>query len=132
MACFTVPVAEAIVTTAITKIVKSKEKAGKSSSKGEVMKVKLSEKLSWLNKMLLGGSALLAFEHVWHGEVIPAFPFLTAVTNGETSEMLHEMGTVGVAMSVLVTLVWGGMVAISSALEKRKTEETVTIGGARS
>lgn len=132
MACFTVPVAEAIVTTAITKIVKSKEKAGKSSSKGEVMKVKLSEKLSWLNKMLLGGSALLAFEHVWHGEVIPAFPFLTAVTNGETSEMLHEMGTVGVTMSVLVTLVWGGMVAISSALEKRKTEETVTIGGARS
>ena len=132
MACFTVPVAEAIVTTAITKIVKSKEKAGKSSSKGEVMKVKFSEKLSWLNKMLLGGSALLAFEHVWHGEVIPAFPFLTAVTNGETSEMLHEMGTVGVAMSVLVTLVWGGMVAISSALEKRKTEETVTIGGARS
>ncbi|SCY19857.1 hypothetical protein SAMN02910370_01669 [Lachnospiraceae bacterium XPB1003] len=132
MACFTVPVAEAIVTTAITKIVKSKEKAGKSSSKGEVMKVKLSEKLSWLNKMLLGGSALLAFEHVWHGEVIPAFPFLTAVTNGETSEMLHEMGTVGVTMSVLVTLVWIGMVAISSALEKRKTEETVTIGGARS
>lgn len=132
MACFTVPVAEAIVTTAITKIVKSKEKAGKSSSKGEVMKVKLSEKLSWLNKMLLGGSALLAFEHVWHGEVIPAFPFLTAVTNGETSEMLHEMGTVGVTMSVLVTLVWVGMVAISSALEKRKTEETVTIGGARS
>ena len=132
MACFTVPVAEAIVTTAITKIVKSKEKAGKSSSKGEVMKVKLSEKLSWLNKMLLGGSALLAFEHVWHGEVIPTFPFLTAVTNGETSEMLHEMGTVGVTMSVLVTLVWVGMVAISSALEKRKTEETVTIGGARS
>ena len=132
MACFTVPVAEAIVTTAITKIVKSKEKAGKSSSKGEVMKVRLSEKLSWLNKMLLGGSALLAFEHVWHGEVIPAFPFLTAVTNGETSEMLHEMGTVGVTMSVLVTLVWVGMVAISSALEKRKTEETVTIGGARS
>ena len=132
MACFTVPVAEAIVTTAITKIVKSKEKAGKSSSKGEVMKVKLSEKLSWLNKMLLGGSALLAFEHVWHSEVIPAFPFLTAVTNGETSEMLHEMGTVGVTMSVLVTLVWVGMVAISSALEKRKTEETVTIGGARS
>jgi len=132
MACFTVPVAEAIVTTAITKIVKSKEKAGKSSSKGEVMKVKLSEKLSWLNKMLLGGSALLAFEHVWHGEVIPAFPFLTAVTNGETSEMLHEMGTVGVTMSVLVTLVWVGMVAISSALEKRKTEDTVTMGGVRS
>ncbi|MCR5209691.1 MAG: hypothetical protein K6C99_05740 [Lachnospiraceae bacterium] len=132
MACFTVPVAEAIVTTAITKIVKSKEKAGESSSKGEVMKVKLSEKLSWLNKMLLGGSALLAFEHVWHGEVIPAFPFLTAVTNGETSEMLHEMGTVGVTMSVLVTLVWVGMVAISSALEKRKTEDTVTMGGVRS
>ena len=70
--------------------------------------------------MLWGGSALLAFEHLWHGEVIPTFPFLTAVRNGETADMLAEMGTAGVGMAVLVTLIWGGMVVASSVMEKRK------------
>lgn len=26
--------------------------------------------MNWLNNMLWGGSALLAFEHVWHGSVV--------------------------------------------------------------
>ena len=69
--------------------------------------------------MLIGGSTLLAFEHVWHGEVIPVFPFLTAVKAGETAGMLKEMGTVGVLMTVVVTGVWGIMVAVSSAMEKK-------------
>ena len=34
-------------------------------------------------------------------------------------EMLSEMSTVGVSMAVLITLVWGAMVAVSSALSKR-------------
>ena len=34
-------------------------------------KVTFSRKLKWLNTMLWGGAALLAFEHVWHGEVVP-------------------------------------------------------------
>ena len=69
--------------------------------------------------MLWGGSALLAFEHVWHGEVVPFFPFLTAAKDPEAfSEMLHEMSTVGVSMAVVVTLVWGAMVGVSTALEK--------------
>jgi len=34
--------------------------------------------LGWLTNMLWGGSLLLAFEHVWHGEETPWFPFLTA------------------------------------------------------
>ena len=33
--------------------------------------------------------------------------------------MLHEMATTGVAMAVLVTAVWAGMVAISNVIEKR-------------
>ena len=61
----------------------------------------------------------LAFEHVWHGEVIPTFPFLTAVQNGETEEMLAEMGSAGVGMAVLVTLVWAVMAGLSSVIEKR-------------
>ncbi len=117
MACFVVPAAEAVVTTIVTKVVKSKEKKEATSSE---KKVPFSHKLSWLNTMLWGGSALLAFEHVWHGEVIAKFPFLTAAANPEdAAEMLHEMSTVGVTMALLVTTVWFGMVAVSSAMEKR-------------
>ncbi len=123
MACFLVPASEAVVTTVAQKIIESKEKKDNvqgNESVNEIPKVRFSEKLSWLNKMLWGGSALLAFEHVWHGEVIPTAPFLTAVQNGETADMLAEMGTAGVGMAVLVTLVWGGMVAASGVIERRK------------
>ncbi len=115
MACFLVPTTEAIITTVATKVIKSKEKKEEHT---EVPKVHLSTKMGWLNKMLWGGSALLAFEHLWHGEVIPTFPFLTAVKEGETSGMLAEMSTAGVAMAALVTLVWVGMVVAVSYMEK--------------
>ena len=140
MACFTVPAAEAIITTIAGKIIKSKEKkelSGAVSTKPEenkdgIAKISFSTKLGWLNKMLWGGSALLAFEHVWHGEVVPFFPFLTAVENGEASEMLHEMATAGVSMALLVTAVWGIMVGVSSLIEKhtdKKPEGAVLAGG---
>lgn len=125
MACFLVPAAEAVITTVAAKVIKSREKkkAAEGSSENEntesPAKIKFSKKLGWLNKMLWGGSALLAFEHLWHGEISPTFPFLTAVQNGETAEMLAEMGTVGVTMAVLVTAVWGVMVGVSCLLERR-------------
>lgn len=121
MACFLIPAAEAVITTVATKVIKSKEKEETmkvSFSDGTIAdatKIKFSTKLGWLNKLLWGGSALLAFEHVWHGEVVPFFPFLTAVENGETA----EMGSAGVMMAVLVTAVWVGMLAVSSIVEKR-------------
>ncbi len=126
MGCFTVPAAEAIITTIAGKIIKSKEKhqtidASKNAS--EAPKIALSTKIGWLNKMLWGGSALLAFEHVWHGEVVPFFPFLTAVENGEAMEMLHEMATAGVSMALIVTAVWGIMVGVVSIFEKRSKNE---------
>ena len=141
MACFTVPAAEAIITTIAGKIIKSKEKkmalSVAVSTKAEdnsdaAPKISFSTKLGWLNKMLWGGSALLAFEHVWHGEVVPFFPFLTAVENGEASEMLHEMATAGVSMALLVTAVWGIMVGVTSLIEKygdKKSDSTVLAGG---
>jgi hypothetical protein len=122
MACFVVPAAEAVVTTIVTKVVKSKEKKENTSSE---KKVPFSHKLSWLNTMLWGGSGLLAFEHVWHGEVVPWFPFLTAMSTPESaSEMFHEMATNGVFMALLVTAVWGVMVGVSSVLEKKTEGET--------
>jgi len=125
MACFTVPAAEAIITTVAEKIIKSKEKnqTVKNSKESDSVKIPFSTKLGWLNKMLWGGSALLAFEHVWHGEVVPFFPFLTAVENGETAEMLHEMATAGVAMAALVTAIWGIMVGVTSFFEKQSKKD---------
>ena len=74
--------------------------------------------------MLWGGSGLLAFEHLWHGEIVPFFPFLTnAADPADRAEMLNEMGTSGVAMAVLVTLVWVGMVIVSDKLEKTRPEK---------
>lgn len=125
MACFLVPAAEAVITTVAAKVIKSREKdeaVALSLADGIVQdagRIKFSSKLGWLNKLLWGGSALLAFEHVWHGEVVPFFPFLTAVENGETAEMLAEMGSTGLMMAVLVTAVWVGMLAVSSVVEKR-------------
>lgn len=125
MACFLVPAAEAVITTIAAKTMKSKENEETvkiSFADGTIedaTKIKFSTKLGWLNKLLWGGSALLAFEHVWHGEVVPFFPFLTAVEAGETAEMLAEMGSAGVMMAVLCTAVWAGMLAVSSIIEKR-------------
>lgn len=124
MACFLVPATEAIVTTVATKVIKAKERenTGRLSADGSAEKkvgAAFSAKLGWLNKLLWGGSALLAFEHVWHGEVVPFFPFLTAVENGETAEMLAEMGSTGVLMAGLVTAAWAAMVGVSYVIEKR-------------
>ena len=101
MACFIVPGAEAVVTTVITKIVENKEhkKNKENEQKNDLLsynnaidtevteatnninRLPFSKKLKWLNNMLWGGTALLAFEHLWHGEITPWFPFLTAAGN---------------------------------------------------
>ena len=126
MACLLVPAAEAVVTTVVQKAIEKKEKAAAENGNPAENKpetssmVPFSQKLKWLNSMLWGGAALLAFEHIWHGEIVPWFPFLTAASNPEdTAEMLHEMSTVGVTMAILVTVIWGIMVGVSSLIENR-------------
>jgi len=104
MACFTVPLATAAVATA-TKL------SLQESAKGNPF----AARLPWLEKMMFGGSLVLALEHVYHGEVMFRPPFLTAMTEGPEAvgEMLREMATRGVAMTLLVIAVWAGMVAVS-------------------
>ena len=117
MACFTVPAAEAVITTMI-------KRSADKNAKGKEVKNPFVKKLGILNNMLWGGSALLAFEHVWHGEVTPWFPFLTAALNAEDrAQMLKEMATSGVGMALLVTAVWAVIVAVSSAAEARAVKE---------
>ena len=117
MACFLIPTAEAVITTITKKVILKKETENPSGNQ----EINFSEKLGWLNKMLWGGSALLAFEHIWHGEITPFFPFLTnAVDSAERIAMLQEMAVSGVGMSVLVTAVWLGMVSVVSYWQKKK------------
>lgn len=116
MACFIVPAAEALIVSAGKKLIERHEK--KFGINGKIC---LSEKIGQLNKMLLGGSALLAFEHLWHGEITPFFPFLTAASDpAETAKMLREMATSGTAMAALVTAVWVCITLVSAAVQNRE------------
>lgn len=102
MSCFVVPAVGAIVSHFASK------HADQDQSDNRIVTAK---HLSWLTKFLSGGSFLLAFEHVWHGELIPAFPFFTAAEN--PAEMLYEMATAGGAMTLLIVAAWLGLCAIA-------------------
>ena len=131
MACFVVSAAEAVIVTVAAKVIEKKEKNQASVSlpaetglPEPSVRIPFSRKLKWLRNLLWGGVILLAFEHVWHGEVVPWFPFLTAAANpADAAEMLREMATVGVTMAVLVTVVWLGMLGVAAIIEKRAQKE---------
>jgi len=113
MACFLVPTALAVVTSII-------QKASR----------RLAEKLKLgiLNALLWGGAILLALEHVWHGEVVPWPPFLTAMSNpADIPVMLHEMATAGTSMAVVSAAAWGGILAISQFMPKRLMKEVEAV-----
>ena len=130
MACFLVPTVEAIAVTAAVVALKKKENAKLSAEGVSVPGAKAiaenngglpwSRRLSWLAYLLWGGAFLLAFEHLWHGEVVPWFPFLTAAADpADAAEMLHEMSTVGVSMAILVTGVWAIVQGVAQAIYSR-------------
>ena len=135
MACFLVPTAEAIVLTVVNHQIKKNEhekavaesylEAGK-VYEGEAAvteeKIPWSKKIGWLTNLLWGGAFLLLFEHVWHGEVVPWAPFLTAMNDpADTAEMLHEMSTVGVTMAIIVTAVWFIMTLVADAMCRKSS-----------
>ena len=130
MGCFVAPVTEAIVVTAAALIVKHREKKNADNMQGiakEEKKDTISTRLLRLSKLLFGGGILLIFEHIWHGEVIPYFPFFTAATEGSeaVNEMLHEIATTGILMAVLCTLVWGVIEIIRYKLDKKNEKAAV-------
>ncbi len=137
MACFIVSAAEAVAVTVIEKAEKKKELSSENIKNADPEKVKipLSRKLKWLRNMLWGGVVLLAFEHIWHGEVVPWFPFLTAASNpGDLAEMLSEMASVGVVMAALITVVWIGICFAADAIMRRSADTSsnakTDLGGA--
>ena len=135
MACFLAPAAEAIVVTAIKHHCKKEEKMISQEKETvvvnqnsvlhteftETKKIPMSRKIGWLTNLLWGGSFLLAIEHIWHGEVVPWFPFLTAMYNpADIQPMLMEIASVGVSMAVLITAVWAIMMLAVSIFEKKE------------
>jgi len=97
MACFLVPTAAAIVTSAVSKKVPEKYH------------------FNWLNSMLWGGVVMLAIEHIAHKEVTLYPPFLTA----GLPEAWPEMMKVGIPMTLAIFLIWGIMVAIAAIMSKK-------------
>ena len=131
MACFLAPAAEAIIVSAIKRNQKKKEENAslterapasiRTSSQG----IPWSRKLSWLSAMLWGGVFLLAIEHIWHGEVVPWPPFLTAMYHpGDIQPMLMEILTVGGSMVLFVTVVWYLATIVADRIYKKPSEST--------
>ncbi|MGN0916213.1 MAG: hypothetical protein ACI4NE_07685 [Succinivibrio sp.] len=112
MACFTACVAEALIVYGVKKTIDHSNNNGIRD---------LASKLFFLVKLLLGGSFLLLIEHVWHGEIVPYYPFLTAASNPDDfNEMLHEIMTVGLTMDVVITTFWF-VACILPGLVKRRS-----------
>lgn len=132
MACFIVPLVEGVAVSVGEKIaenVKNKNKKENDTNESNINEITLFKgKTKSLKAMLYGGSALLALEHLWHGEITLTFPFLTAAKDlDSTIEMLKEMGTSGVMMSLLVTFAWVVMCSISY-YKKKKDSKKASLG----
>ena len=132
MACFLVSTAEAIVVTAAAKAAKNSEMKAESLKleKKAAVETRQEKVLPWSKKLMIlaqllwGGAFLLCFEHIWHGEVVPWFPFLTAMNDpGDTAEMLHEMSTIGVTMAIIVTVTWAVMMFVADRIMQRPDAE---------
>ena len=108
MSCFIVPLAQAMVTSAYRKANNSKIENSHSALKRHIPA---------LEKMLWGGSVMLIVDHIINGEFTWKFPFFTALElEGGGTVMLREMLTVGVPMSLVITVVW----AVYAVLKERK------------
>ena len=122
MACVIVPVTEAVAVFMILKKLKQR-RASTNSADG----LTWIRKLEWLNKMLWGGAFLLVIEHIWHGEITPWPPFLTAMESpAEFEAMLHEMATVGVSMALFITGVWFIATVVADYLHKSESAKTTS------
>ena len=99
MACFIVPLVQAVATT-----VYRKRHAAEIAAPGASV---LKNRLPDLEKMLWGGTLMLIVDHVINGELTWRFPFFTALgQEGGGLVMLREMLTVGVPMSLVLTAAW--------------------------
>lgn len=112
MSCFLVPLAQAIVTSAYCKANKNSVSAQGAGP--------LRRSLPTLEKMLWGGSVMLIVDHIINGELTWRYPFFTALgETGGAGVMLHEILTVGLPISVALTLVWAVWALVKSRSKVR-------------
>ena len=105
MSCFIVPLVQAAATSIYRKVNAKKISSPDASP--------LRRNIPALEKMLWGGSLMLIVDHIINGELTWRFPFFTALDQvGGGQVMLREILTVGVPMSVVLTLVWAAWVFI--------------------
>lgn len=118
MACFIVPLAETVIASGVKAVLKRRQ--AKASDGEAAVESAWVKRLGWLQRLGFGGSALLAIEHIYHGEITFMPPFLTAMNSPETThEMLHEMLTAGTSMAVLITVVWAAMCVVAHVTQKK-------------
>ena len=112
MACFIVPLVQAAATSLYRKL----NAKGISSPDASALK----RNVPALEKMLWGGSVMLIVDHIINGELTWKFPFFTALgVEGGGAVMLREMLTVGLPISIAVTLFW----AAWCFLKERRTAD---------
>lgn len=104
MACFSITALLALITTAFRK------------------RIPKEYRINLLNTMLWGGVIMFAVEHYIKGEIVPYPPFFTAGLN----EMLPEIISIGIPMTLAVIAVWGIIVFVPMAMpQPAKTENKV-------
>lgn len=80
----------------------------------------------WLSAMIFGGAAALTVEHFAHGEIVPWFPFLTAMASpADTAAMLGEMAAVGVPMTIALFAAWAVLVLVYNRLEAERKAPSI-------
>jgi hypothetical protein len=112
LACFIVPSILAIAVSIVKRVAK---------------KVSAKTNLGLLESLLWGGAGILALEHVWHGEVVPWPPYLTAMQSPEEWAIaLHEMAMVGVAMALATVGIWGGVLLFEKVIKAPQIRRVAT------
>ena len=120
MACFIVPLAETVIASGVKAVLKARQAETPEGGASVAVESAWVRRLGWLPRLGFGGSALLAIEHIYHGEITFVPPFLTAMNSPETThEMLHEMFTVGTSMALLITAVWAAMCVVAHVTVKK-------------
>lgn len=105
MACFITPLLVGIAVKLFTRIWKNSSKF----------------RLDILEIMLISGSLVLALEHVWHGEVVPYPPFLTAMQNPDNIPVvLREISIVGSSMTIIVFATWFSIITFTGKISLKQ------------
>lgn len=104
MACFITP----LITGLLLKLIK------------KLVKPTIKNDLEILEIMLITGGVILAIEHVWHGEIVPYPPFLTAMQNpSDIPVLLREISVVGGSMTIATAVTWFSIISLKEKLKEK-------------